>query len=141
MENQEIQVNEPQKFNYKTDQMEKYISFFSLILFYFSFTRDDLFSNIFFFGVTSLIILYYFIWYRKKPAYIIINKEETIIHRFPFFKPLSIKKEEIKNVTRTDKAVCIEHSSYGKTQQTKIYRFFLQKEDVEKIYNTLNSYQ
>jgi hypothetical protein len=141
MENQEIQVNESQKFNFKLDHVEKNMSFVALILFFFSYTRNDSLSNITFFGVTSLIILYYFIWYRKKPAYITINDEEVVIHQFPFFKPLSIKKDEIKNVTRTNKAVCIEHYNYGKMQLAKIYKFFLQAEDIEKIYNSLNCSQ
>ncbi|HHW48174.1 MAG TPA: hypothetical protein GXX14_06100 [Clostridiaceae bacterium] len=141
MENQEIQVNKPQEFKFKLERAEKNMSLLALVLFYFSFTRNDALSNIIFFGVTSLVIIYYFIWYRKKPAYVIINDEEVVIHKFPFFKPLSIKTSEIKNVTRTNKAVCIEHSSYGQMQLSKIYRFFLQAEDIEKIYNTLNNSQ
>jgi len=138
MENQETQVNKPQEFDFKLDHAERYMSFLALILFYFSFTRNDAVSNIMFFGITSLVILYYLIWYRKKPPYIIINDEEVVIHKFPFFKPFCIKTGEIKNVTRTKKGVCIEYYSNGRTQLAKIYKFFLREEDIEKIYNTLN---
>jgi hypothetical protein len=126
------------KFNFKMDRVEKILSVITLVIFFISFTRgDSIFWTILFFGLAAIIFLYYFIWYRKKPAYIILSEDSITINKPIFFKPTVIKKEDIQRISADPKKIIIEYNSGEGDKNINIYSLVLAQDDMEKLIGVL----
>ncbi|MGI6777007.1 MAG: hypothetical protein ACOX7R_02955 [Acetivibrionales bacterium] len=126
------------EFNYKMEKAEKILSFGVLILFFLSFTnQQSVIFNVLFFGITALIFVYYFIWYRKKPPYVVIKSDEVIINHMPFYKPMSIKRENINKARSSENKIVIEYNDGSETKKTSLIKLFLDVKDQENILSIL----
>lgn len=121
------------KFDFKMDKVERYVSFGALALFILSFNDKNGIWTFLLFAITALIFVYYFIWYRKKPFYMLIEDENIVIYPPLFFKRHDIKKQEIDYVKVFEKKIEVGYSMKDADKTINIYSLILKDEDWKQL--------
>ncbi|MDD4493690.1 MAG: hypothetical protein PHV32_04980 [Eubacteriales bacterium] len=130
------------KFDFKMDRYEKGVSLLSMVIFFLSFTgKGTLLWTIVLMVFTVLVFIYYFTWYRKKPAYVLIENERIFIHNPPFYKPCEFEKQQIENVSVTEKKIKIKYKAQNDIKSVTIYSQILSSGDFKKISGLLKMHE
>jgi hypothetical protein len=130
--------NETVQFDFKMKKVENYFSLATLLIFFQSLRSD--FWTIVLFAIAAIVFAYYFIWYRKKPPYVIIEDGCITIHPPLFFKPLNIRKQEIKTVKAFDKKLEIMYNDGGTDKNIKIYSIILDVDCWKQLVDILKKF-
>lgn len=121
MEN--IEAADAKEFNFKMDKIERYVSFAVFLIFFLSFSgKNGGFWTLVLFAVTIVIMAYYFIWYRKKPAYVVLENERITVHPPLFYKPIQVSRDSVKKVNVSDKKIEL---VYGDSKTISVYAIML----------------
>ena len=127
-------TSDTRKFDFKMDKVEKYASIGLMVIFLASFTdMGSLIWTILLFAIAALVFAYYFKWYRKKPAYILIENEDITIHPPLFFKPQRFKKQDIRQLKVMDKKLEVVYDTQGADNSISIYSILLQQEEMKEL--------
>lgn len=124
----------PNQFEFKTDRIEKRLSAFILVVFFLSLTQKSGFVwSIILFTFSAVIFAYYFIWFRKKPAYVVIEDDHIQINSLPFFKPYRLDKQQIGRIETTDKKIIINYNEQGASKSIGINSLLMGDDDWKKL--------
>lgn len=138
MASSEIEHGNILEYQYNSKKVERILSLILLALFFISLDKS-IFSlyTILFYAIIFVCLLYYFIWFRKKPAYVTIKGDSTIISRGFFLQPEEIKNDAVKKVNITDKKVVVLFLKNGVEDKVSIFNILLDAKDKDAVINHL----
>lgn len=120
----------PAKYKFYTKKIERPLMIIFLLLFLITFDQNLTTPILIIFYTASILcILYYFILFRKKTAYVIVEKDCITIARGISLKDEEIKNDSIKKVNVLDKKIEILFSKEGVEDKVSIYNILLESND------------
>lgn len=122
------------KIGFRTEKVEKKLSAVILVIFVLSFTqRSGSIWTYLLFAISVVVFAYYFIWFRGKPAYVVIEENYIQVNLLPFFKPCRIEKQQIGKVDVIKGKLIINYTEQGVTKNVKINSIVVGDEDWKEL--------
>jgi len=124
--------------NFMMKNLEKRLTIVVFLIFLFSLSgKYSMLWTIVLFLFTVIVIIYYIVWFKKKPAYVIMEDQRIIIHNLPFFKPCNIEKRQIEQVITSNRVIKINYKVQDDRKSISIYHIMLSEESWEQLTSVL----
>lgn len=122
------------KYEFRTEKVEKKLSGVILLIFILSFTQKagSVWTYLLF-AIGVVVFAYYFIWFRGKPAYVLVEEDHIQINLLPFFKPCRIERQQIEKADVVNGKIIISYMDQGVSKKVNINSIIMGDDDWKEL--------